>query len=105
MQGSKGDRDIKNRLLDSVGEGEGGLIWETSVETYTLPYVKQIDSGSLMYDSGQPKPMLWSQTRGKWWGERWEAGSGWSGHTDTYARFILMYGRNYHNIVIILQLK
>ena len=26
MQGSKEDTDGKNRLLDSVGEGEGGLI-------------------------------------------------------------------------------
>jgi len=24
MQGSKGDTDVKNRLLDSVGEEEGG---------------------------------------------------------------------------------
>ena len=26
MQGSKGDIDIKNRLLDSVGEGKGGML-------------------------------------------------------------------------------
>ena len=26
MQGSKRDLDVKNRLLDSVGEGEGGVI-------------------------------------------------------------------------------
>ena len=26
MQGSKRDTDIKNRLLDSLGEGEGGMI-------------------------------------------------------------------------------
>ena len=26
MQGSKGDREVKNRLLDSVGKGEGGMI-------------------------------------------------------------------------------
>ena len=26
MQGSKRDTDIKNRLLDSVGEGEGVMI-------------------------------------------------------------------------------
>ena len=26
MPGSKGDTDIKIRLLDSVGEGEGGMI-------------------------------------------------------------------------------
>ena len=34
MQGSKGDTDLKNRLLDSVGEGEGGMIWEKSTERY-----------------------------------------------------------------------
>ena len=33
MQVSKGDTDVKNRLLDSVGEGEGGMIWENSTET------------------------------------------------------------------------
>ena len=38
MQDSKGDTDVKNRLLDSVGEGKGGMIWENSIET--LPYVK-----------------------------------------------------------------
>ena len=26
MQGSKGDTDVKRRLLDSVGKGEGGMI-------------------------------------------------------------------------------
>ena len=26
--------------LDSVGEGEGGMIWETGTETCILPYVK-----------------------------------------------------------------
>ena len=36
MRGSKRDRDVKNRLLDSVGEGKGGMIWETSIETCIL---------------------------------------------------------------------
>ena len=36
LQGSKGDTDI----LDTVGEGAGGMNWESSTETYTLPYVK-----------------------------------------------------------------
>ena len=36
----KRDTDVKNRLLDSVGEGEGGMIWENSIETYIWPYVK-----------------------------------------------------------------
>ena len=40
MRDSKRDRDVKNRLLDSVGEGEGGMIWEISIETCILSYVK-----------------------------------------------------------------
>ena len=32
--------DVKNRLLDSVGEGEGVMIWESSIETCILSYVK-----------------------------------------------------------------
>ena len=40
MQDSKRDTHIKNRLLDSVGEGKGGMIWENSIETCLLTYVK-----------------------------------------------------------------
>ena len=40
LQGSNGDADIENRLLDTVGEKEGGIIWENNIKTYTLPYVK-----------------------------------------------------------------
>ena len=32
MQDSKRDTDVNNRLLDSVGEGEGGMIWENGIE-------------------------------------------------------------------------
>ena len=40
MRDSKSDPDVKNRLLDTVGEGEGGMIWENSIETGILTYVK-----------------------------------------------------------------
>ena len=40
MRDNKKDTDVKNRLLDSVGEGEGGMIWENSTETCILSYVK-----------------------------------------------------------------
>ena len=30
----------KEQNLDSVGEGEGGMIWENSIETCILPYVQ-----------------------------------------------------------------
>ena len=33
MQNRKRDADVQNRLLDSVGEGEGGMFQENSIET------------------------------------------------------------------------
>ena len=39
-------------LLDSVGEGEGGMIWENGIETCILSYVKRITSPDLMHDTG-----------------------------------------------------
>ena len=41
MQDSKRDTDVLNSLLDSVGEGEGGMIWENGTETFKISYVKQ----------------------------------------------------------------
>ena len=64
MQDSKGDTDVKNRLLDSVGEGEGGMISENSIETCTLPYVKQMTSASSIHEAGDPKPVLWDNPEG-----------------------------------------
>ena len=40
MQDSKRDTDVQNNLLDSVGEGEGGMIWGNGIETCILSYVK-----------------------------------------------------------------
>ena len=40
MRESKGDTDVQNSLLDSVGEGEGGMIWENGFETCIISYVK-----------------------------------------------------------------
>ena len=40
IQGSKRDTDVKNRLLDYVGEGEVGMIIKKSIETCISPYVK-----------------------------------------------------------------
>ena len=40
----KKDTDLLNSLLDSVGEGEGGMVQENSIETCILSRVKQITS-------------------------------------------------------------
>ena len=58
------ETDVNNRLLDSVGEGEGGMIWENSIETYTLPYIKEITSASLLHEAGQIKLVLCDKPEG-----------------------------------------
>ena len=67
MQDSKRDTDVKNRLLDSEGEGEGGMIWENSTEACVLPYVKQMTSTSPVHEAGHPKLVLWDNPEG--WSE------------------------------------
>ena len=51
MQDSKRDTGVKNRLLDSVGEGEGVMISENSIVTCRSSYVKQIASPGLMHEA------------------------------------------------------
>ena len=41
MQNRKRDTDVQNRLLDSVGEGEGGMFQENSIETCMLSRVTE----------------------------------------------------------------
>ena len=68
MRDSKRDTDVKNRLLDSVGEGEGGMIWEKSIEICILPYVEQITSSSSMHETGCSGLVHWDDPEG-WNGE------------------------------------
>ena len=51
MQNRKRDTDGQNRLLDSVGEGKGGMFRENSIETCILYMVKQITSPGSMHDT------------------------------------------------------
>ena len=57
--------------MDTVGEGEDGMNWESSMETFTLPYVKYVASGNLLSDTGSSSPVLCDDL------ERWdEVGGG-----------------------------
>ena len=38
--------------MDSVGEGEGGTIWENGIETCIISYKKRIASLGLMHETG-----------------------------------------------------
>ena len=45
------DTDTQNSLLDSVGEGEGGMFQENSIETCIVSRVKQITSPVWMHET------------------------------------------------------
>ena len=51
MQDSKKDTDVYNGLLDSEGEGEGGMIWENGIVTCILSCKNRIASLCLMQDT------------------------------------------------------
>ena len=51
MQNRKRDTDVQNRLLDSVGEGEGGMFRDNSMETCILSVLKQITSPGGMHET------------------------------------------------------
>ena len=51
MQNRKRDTDVQNRLLDSVGEGEGGMFQENSIETCILSRVKQVTRPGCMNET------------------------------------------------------
>ena len=65
MQNRKRDTDVLNRLLDSVGEGEGGMFQENSIEICTqVGCMGQVlRPGAL----GRPRGIGW---RGRWEGDR-----------------------------------
>ena len=51
-------------LLDSMGEGEGGMIWENCIETCVLSYVKGIASPGSMHDTGCLGLVHWDDPEG-----------------------------------------
>ena len=54
--------------LDSVGEGEGGMVWGNGIETCILSYVKRITSPGSMHDTGCSGLVHWGDPEG-WDGE------------------------------------
>ena len=62
--------------MDSVGEGEGGEIWENSIETCIIPCMKRVASPGSMHGTGCLGLVHWDDPEGGWGGRR-EEGSGW----------------------------
>ena len=67
MQDGKRDTDVKNRFLDYVGEGEGVMIWENSIETY-ITICKIDDQCKFDAWSRAPKAGALEQPRRMGWG-------------------------------------
>ena len=63
MQGNNRNTVVKNRLLEYVGEGEGGMIRENIIETCIFPYIKEMTSASWMHEEGLSELVLWDNPR------------------------------------------
>ena len=92
MQDSKRDTDVLNSLLDSVEEGEGGMIWENGIETCKISYVKRITSLGSMHDTGCSRRVHWDDPEG-WDGEGGGRGVQDGEHMYPHGRFMSMYGK------------
>ena len=82
----------RHSLLDSVGEGEGGMVWENGIETCVLSYKKRIVSLGSMQDIGCLRLVHWDDP------ERWYREGGGRGiqdweHMYIHGGFMLMYGK------------
>ena len=51
MQNRKRGTDVQNRLLDSVGEGKGGMFQENNTKTCILSRMKQITIPGWMHET------------------------------------------------------
>ena len=92
MQDSKKDTDEYSGLLDSEGEGEGGMIWENGIETCIISCKKRITSLGSMQDTGCLGLVHWDDP------ERWYGEGGGKGVKDwelmyNRGRSMLMYGK------------
>ena len=65
MQNRKRDTDVQNRILDSVGEGEGGMFRENSIETCILSRVTQTTSPGCMHETSA-RAWCTGKTQRKW---------------------------------------
>ena len=59
--------------MDSLGEGEGGMIWENGIEICIISYKKRITSPGFVQDTGCLGLVHWDEPEG-WYGE--ECGRG-----------------------------
>ena len=78
--------------LDTVGEGDGGMIWENGIEACIISYMKLVTSPGLMHDTGCLGLVHWDDPEG-WYGEGGGRRVRDGEHMYTCGGFILIYGK------------
>ena len=76
MRDSKRDTHERTDFWTLVGKGEGGMIWENSIETCILPYMKKITSSGLLHETGCSGLVHWDDPGG------WDREGGGKGLLD-----------------------
>ena len=79
MQNRKRDTDVQSGILDSVGDGEGGMFRENSIETCILSIVKQVTSPGWMHETSAQAWCTGKTQRDRV--EREVGGGIWTGNT------------------------
>ena len=83
---------IYRTVFWTVGEGEGGMIWENGIETCIISNMKRIASPGSMHDTGCLGLVHWDDPEG-WYREGGGRGVQDGEHVYTCGRFMLMYGK------------
>ena len=78
--------------MDSVGEGEGGKIWENGIETCIISYMKRVASPVSMHDTGCLGLVHWDDPEG-WYGEGGRRRVQDGEHMYTHGGFMSMDGK------------
>ena len=78
--------------MDSVGEGEGGKIWENDIETCIMSCMKLVASPGSMHDTGCLELVHWDDPEG-WNGEGGGRSVQDGEHMYTCGGFILIFGK------------
>ena len=78
--------------MDSVGEGEGGKIWENGIEIRMISYVERVASPGSMHDTGCLGLVHWDDPEG-WSGEGGGRRAQDGEHMYTRGGFILIFGK------------
>ena len=75
-----------------MGKGEGGMIWDNSIEIRIISYMERVSSPDLMHDTGCLGLVHWDDPEGGYGeggGRRVQDGE----HRYTCGGFILIFGK------------